>query len=304
MAGVGARRRRRRPADRRPTSSTPSYGSWQWTGGRDRRRRAELATVRALRPRLRQLWSADEDEAVELVNGLLRDGHALPQLVKHDAWDCHLHATVPRGAAGRPDGRRGRDGARRRHPGGRAGPAEGLRRRRLRRRRSSTCPRTGPGGSATAAAATGPTSRPTGRARPARALGRSPAQAWPSKRLVTEPSSKTSLIARAMSGAIESTVELVEPRSSAIGRVLVTMTSSTPAVLQPVDGGAGEDRVRRGDDRRPAPRRPIRASAALVMVPPVSIMSSTSTQMRPSTSPTTRLATDLVGPVDVAASCG
>ena len=34
-----------------------------------------------------------EDEAAELVNTLLRETSALPQLVKHDHWDYHLHAT-------------------------------------------------------------------------------------------------------------------------------------------------------------------------------------------------------------------
>jgi len=29
------------------------------------------------------------------VNALLREAHALPQLVKHDSWDYHLHATPP-----------------------------------------------------------------------------------------------------------------------------------------------------------------------------------------------------------------
>ena len=72
------------------------YGSWQWTGSRAAARPAriqELREVRALRPRLRELWFLDEDGAVEAVNALLRDGHALPQLVKHDAWEYHLHAT-------------------------------------------------------------------------------------------------------------------------------------------------------------------------------------------------------------------
>ena len=39
------------------------------------------------------------------------------------------------------------------------------------------------------------------------------AQAWPSNRLVTEPSSKTSWIARLISGAIDSTVSLSNSRS-------------------------------------------------------------------------------------------
>ena len=67
---------------------------WGWTGLRQHDRR-ELDAVRALRPRLRALWAADRDQAVELVNAMLREGKALPQLVKHDALDYHLHATSP-----------------------------------------------------------------------------------------------------------------------------------------------------------------------------------------------------------------
>jgi predicted RNA-binding Zn ribbon-like protein len=67
---------------------------WGWTGSR-RRTRAELDAVRALRPRLRQIWYENEDGAVAIVNELLRDAHALPQLVKHDEWGYHLHATSP-----------------------------------------------------------------------------------------------------------------------------------------------------------------------------------------------------------------
>ncbi|GAB4098939.1 CGNR zinc finger domain-containing protein [Sinomonas halotolerans] len=55
----------------------------------------ELASVRTLRSRLRTLWDATEDEAVDLVNAILRESRALPQLVKHDEWDWHLHATSP-----------------------------------------------------------------------------------------------------------------------------------------------------------------------------------------------------------------
>lgn len=68
--------------------------AWGWTGRR-RRDRAELAAVRALRPRLRLLWELDESGAVDLVNQLLREGHALPQLVTHGEWDYHVHATSP-----------------------------------------------------------------------------------------------------------------------------------------------------------------------------------------------------------------
>lgn len=67
-----------------------------WTGRRDHDQ-AELDGIRALRPRLRAIWDAgeaNEDRVVEIVNGLLREGRALPQLVKHDNWDYHLHATA------------------------------------------------------------------------------------------------------------------------------------------------------------------------------------------------------------------
>jgi predicted RNA-binding Zn ribbon-like protein len=67
---------------------------WGWTGSR-RRTNAELAAVQALRPRLREVWNEDKDGAVRIVNELLREGRALPQLRKHDEWDYHLHATSP-----------------------------------------------------------------------------------------------------------------------------------------------------------------------------------------------------------------
>jgi predicted RNA-binding Zn ribbon-like protein len=68
--------------------------AWGWTGSRSRDGR-ELEEVRRLRPRLRRLWELDEDGVVGAVNAMLRQAHALPQLVKHDAWDYHLHATSP-----------------------------------------------------------------------------------------------------------------------------------------------------------------------------------------------------------------
>lgn len=63
-----------------------------WTGSRTHDE-AELAAVQALRPRLRDIWTAAEDAAVSMVNTLLADARALPQLVRHDEWDYHLHAT-------------------------------------------------------------------------------------------------------------------------------------------------------------------------------------------------------------------
>jgi predicted RNA-binding Zn ribbon-like protein len=56
---------------------------------------AELASVQRLRAELATLWLADEETAVETVNRLLREARALPQLMKHDGWDWHLHATTP-----------------------------------------------------------------------------------------------------------------------------------------------------------------------------------------------------------------
>jgi predicted RNA-binding Zn ribbon-like protein len=67
--------------------------TWEWTGERSHDQ-AELDAVRALRPRLERLWTVGEDDAADLVNVLLREAHALPQLVKHDGWDYHLHATA------------------------------------------------------------------------------------------------------------------------------------------------------------------------------------------------------------------
>jgi predicted RNA-binding Zn ribbon-like protein len=65
-----------------------------FTGSRTRDD-AELTSVHRLRQELAALWTADEGSAVETVNRLLRDASALPQLVKHDDWDWHLHATTP-----------------------------------------------------------------------------------------------------------------------------------------------------------------------------------------------------------------
>ena len=52
----------------------------------------ELAAVRALRSPLRELLTADRDRAVVLVNDTLRRHRAVPQLVRHDELDYHLHA--------------------------------------------------------------------------------------------------------------------------------------------------------------------------------------------------------------------
>ena len=53
----------------------------------------ELQRVRELRRRVAKLWgAASDDEAVELVNEMLRRGRALPQLCRHDDYGWHIHA--------------------------------------------------------------------------------------------------------------------------------------------------------------------------------------------------------------------
>ncbi|MGC4890199.1 CGNR zinc finger domain-containing protein [Micromonospora sp. DT227] len=72
------------------------FTAYGWSG-RHEHTEAELRQVHTLRPRLRRIWYADTDEVVETVNGLLRESHALPQLIRHDDEPYHLHA-VPRDA--------------------------------------------------------------------------------------------------------------------------------------------------------------------------------------------------------------
>lgn len=55
---------------------------------------AELEQVRALRPTLRRMWLADVESQVDCVNTMLRDAAAMPQIVRHDEFDWHLHATT------------------------------------------------------------------------------------------------------------------------------------------------------------------------------------------------------------------
>ena len=54
--------------------------------------RAELDELRDLRPHLRELLTAGRDDAVAIVNAMLREAGALPQLVRHGDMDWHLHA--------------------------------------------------------------------------------------------------------------------------------------------------------------------------------------------------------------------
>ncbi len=77
-----------------PADLNAFVAEWRYTGSR-RHTAAELEAVQALRPRLRQIWHVDKDAAVEIVNALLREYRALPQLLKHDELDYHIHATSP-----------------------------------------------------------------------------------------------------------------------------------------------------------------------------------------------------------------
>ena len=69
-------------------------GEHEFTGSRSHDQ-AELDAVRALRVELWELLSSDRDTTVAVVNRMLASRHALPQLVRHDGWDWHLHATDP-----------------------------------------------------------------------------------------------------------------------------------------------------------------------------------------------------------------
>ena len=53
---------------------------------------ADLAPVRAIRSRVRALFKAQRDGAVPLVNAILAEQHALPQVVRHDGRGWHIHA--------------------------------------------------------------------------------------------------------------------------------------------------------------------------------------------------------------------
>lgn len=67
------------------------WEDYSYTGRHDRTR-AELDAVRALRPRLRELLTADRDDAAVLVNAMLSEATAVPQLVRHEPLDWHIHA--------------------------------------------------------------------------------------------------------------------------------------------------------------------------------------------------------------------
>jgi predicted RNA-binding Zn ribbon-like protein len=53
---------------------------------------AALQAVRALRGELRELLSAERDNAAEQVNAILAEAKAMPRLVRHNELDWHIHA--------------------------------------------------------------------------------------------------------------------------------------------------------------------------------------------------------------------
>ncbi|GAA1524775.1 CGNR zinc finger domain-containing protein [Nocardioides humi] len=70
------------------------FADFGYTGRHDGDQ-AEVDAVLAIAPQLRELLTADRDDAVEIVNAMLRDASALPQLRRHDGYDWHLHAIDP-----------------------------------------------------------------------------------------------------------------------------------------------------------------------------------------------------------------
>jgi predicted RNA-binding Zn ribbon-like protein len=67
------------------------YDEHGFTGRRDSDA-AELKAVRSLRAVLRELLTAERDDAAALVNALLAEAQAVPQLRRHDGLDWHIHA--------------------------------------------------------------------------------------------------------------------------------------------------------------------------------------------------------------------
>lgn len=58
-----------------------------------RPRKSDLEPVRAIRSQLRALFKATRDDAVPLVNAILAEQSAVPQVVRHGDVDWHIHAT-------------------------------------------------------------------------------------------------------------------------------------------------------------------------------------------------------------------
>lgn len=77
-----------------PESLSHLLDTWHYSGRRDGDIR-ELAEVKAARDRLTAIWHLDRDGVVAEVNAILAESNALPQLVRHDHLDWHIHGTAP-----------------------------------------------------------------------------------------------------------------------------------------------------------------------------------------------------------------
>jgi predicted RNA-binding Zn ribbon-like protein len=75
-----------------PASLTALLDAHRYSGRFDRDL-AELDAVRDTRALFRSIFEMERDTAVSAVNRMLQDVRALPQLVRHDSFDWHLHAT-------------------------------------------------------------------------------------------------------------------------------------------------------------------------------------------------------------------
>ncbi|MDZ8171658.1 CGNR zinc finger domain-containing protein [Microbacterium xanthum] len=75
-----------------PSDLEEFYVRFSYTGAAPTGR--ELEPVRDIRSRLRQLFTADRDDAVPLVNAILVEQRAIPQLTRHGETDWHIHATT------------------------------------------------------------------------------------------------------------------------------------------------------------------------------------------------------------------
>jgi len=77
-----------------PEELTALVDSFNYTGRFDRDE-AELAEVQDTRRQIRAIWDLDRDAAALEVNRMMREANAMPYLIRHDAYDWHLHATAP-----------------------------------------------------------------------------------------------------------------------------------------------------------------------------------------------------------------
>jgi hypothetical protein len=124
------------------------YDTYSYTGRRDGTR-ADLETVRELRPLLLKVLTSDLEQTMELINRMLGEAQAPPQLVRHDPFDWHLHAVPRRRLGARIEVETAtamfETGSRttradQRHPRRRAVPPQRVRGRRVRWRPSWTFP--------------------------------------------------------------------------------------------------------------------------------------------------------------------